>query len=662
MFSTTIPIHCLPRNNPAPPTRGNHYSQRERPLSFQPRFQEVNTHPFNNYGFPEPGIQSPSARQVVAKDFLISDETWEDLRTGVPDLDFVVIGSGLTALAFIEQTLKRDPRKKILCLERGDFWLPDHFQNLPLPFKYTLGGPSETFPFTLSKQTFESDIKFVHGSCPFFGGRSTFWSAWSPSPTAMLMRNWPNSLVATTQNPRFFKLASKLLRVTKATDIGPPYGKLQCQIDQRLQPAVAAGKILSAQEVYPAPMAVASIAKTTTIHFTKFSTPGPLLSLYKEQQSHVQAGTGAPLLFATETTVQYLGVDVGFPSVPSISDEESVKFLRTSRGDLPIANSTKVILCAGAFPNATLLLNSFRDNKFIAGSAGKTVTGHFLTHVVARVKRSAFCDLNQESIEIGAEYLAGQHPTSHLQYHVQITAVASPDPKQDAEDAARFCPDFAGTASQEQLHGSEDYVVFVCATLGELSENNSNSFFRLSNQPLSGDPTSNCDLQVMLDEKDYELWDQMDEATVEAIRAMAGIEKHGIEWWHQPKPWDKPGAWKREIPGKETIRMEGIVHEASVLPLGDGDECCVDRNYRVKGVSNVYVTGGAIFPTSGSWNPTLTMCGFAQDLARKLTARKPAGKPYRKKVIEQHQFSIDHPQSQFVHDREGLASDSDEDD
>ncbi|KAG2746588.1 FAD/NAD(P)-binding domain-containing protein [Suillus brevipes Sb2] len=629
MSSTTIPIHCLPRKSPAPPTRENQYCQHERPLSFQPRCQESNTQSFNNYGFPRPGIQSPSAHQLVAKDFLISDETWEDLQMGIPDLDFVVIGSGLAALAFIDNTLKRDSRKKILCLERGDFWLPDHFQNLPPPFKYTPGGPCETFPFTLSKQTYESDIKFVHGSCPFFGGRSTFWSAWSPSPTAALMRNWPESLVATAQKPGFFKLANKLLRVTKATDIGPPYGKLQRQIDQRLQPAVAEGDIFSAQEAYPAPMAVASIAKTSTIHFNKFSTPGPLLSLYKEQQRHVRAGTGAPLLFATQAAVQYLGVDVGFPSLPSIGDEESVTFLRTSRGDLPIAHRTKIILCAGAFPNATLLLNSFRHNKYIATSAGKMVTGHFVTHVVARVKRSAFYDLNQESIEIGAEYLAGQHPTSHLQYHIQVTAIASPDPTQDAEDAARFCPDFAGTASEEQLRGSEDYVIFVCATLGELSENNKNSFFRLSSQPLSGDPTSNCILQVIPDEKDYELWDQMDEATLDAIRAMAGNKKHEVEWWHQPKPWDKPGVWKREIPGKETIRMEGIVHEASVLPLGDGDEYCVNRDYRVKGVSNVYVTGAAIFPTSGSWNPTLTMCGFAQDLARKLTARNPGGKPDR---------------------------------
>jgi hypothetical protein len=35
-----------------------------------------------------------------------------------------------------------------------------------------------------------------------------------------------------------------------------------------------------------------------------------------------------------------------------------------------------------------------------------------------------------------------------------------------------------------------------------------------------------------------------------------------------------------------------------------------------------HVTGGALFPSAGSWNPTLTMCGFAQDLARKIVPKK----------------------------------------
>lgn len=36
-----------------------------------------------------------------------------------------------------------------MVLERGEFWLPEHFQHLPLPYKFTLGCTSETFPFTV---------------------------------------------------------------------------------------------------------------------------------------------------------------------------------------------------------------------------------------------------------------------------------------------------------------------------------------------------------------------------------------------------------------------------------------------------------------------------------------------------------------------------------
>lgn len=47
-----------------------------------------------------------------------------------------------------------------------------------------------------------------------------------------------------------------------------------------------------------------------------------------------------------------------------------------------------------------------------------------------------------------------------MQYHVQITAIHSPDPENDAEDAARECPDYAAAATYEQLKDSEKHVVF----------------------------------------------------------------------------------------------------------------------------------------------------------------------------------------------------------
>ncbi|CAE6457895.1 unnamed protein product [Rhizoctonia solani] len=605
-----------------------YYEQRDRPLSYQFRYQEVDKQPANNYGFPEPGIQSPTAKQVTAKDFLVSDFTWEDLCVNGKDaIDYIVIGSGFTALAFISETLKRDPRKMIVCLERGDFWLPDHFQNLPLPFKYTLGGPSETFPFTLSEKTFKSPVRFVHGSTPFFGGRSTFWSAWSPSPTPELMRGWPKSLIDTSLKPEFFKDAKELLRVTDADKIGEPYHEagLQGQVHQRLHAGLA--KIPTADEVYPAPMSVSPMAQTSTVKFTKFSTPGPLLGLYKKQQERVKqdSNKASPLLFATDTAVEFLVTEVGFPEKPHTSTgDRTVTRIRSSRyTDLPVSPKTKVILCAGAFPNTTLVQNSFAAIPSLE-KAGQTVTGHFLSHVVGRVSRSAFDreKLEKKGLEICAEYLAGKDPKTQLQYHIQVTAIASPNKEQNAEDAARFCPDYAAAASDAQLKGSQDHVIFVCATLGELIEGNSKSFFKRNPYSTNKDVTANCVLQVVMDEKDNELWDVMDEATFKAIEVMAG-EGNKIEWWHEPKEntdENKIG-WRPDRPGQDTIRMEGVVHEAGLLPVGDANDpnACVDDNYKLKGVSNVYVTGACLFPTSGSWNPTLTMCGYAQDLAKKLT-------------------------------------------
>ena len=49
---------------------------------------------------------------------LLSDQTWGNILSH-GDFDYVVVGSGFTALAFIQKALELDPCVKILCLERG---------------------------------------------------------------------------------------------------------------------------------------------------------------------------------------------------------------------------------------------------------------------------------------------------------------------------------------------------------------------------------------------------------------------------------------------------------------------------------------------------------------------------------------------------------------
>jgi hypothetical protein len=153
--------------------------------------------PTSSWGYPQPGIQSPTPALATAKHYFVDDGTWARILDH-GEFDDVVVGSGFCALAYVEAALKHDPWRKILILERGGVysavyivesstnkyaqvsgypnisrsvlssimiaWLIELtflFKNMPLPFKLVLGGPSETFPFTLTSQTARSEDK-VH--------------------------------------------------------------------------------------------------------------------------------------------------------------------------------------------------------------------------------------------------------------------------------------------------------------------------------------------------------------------------------------------------------------------------------------------------------------------------------------------------------------------
>lgn len=296
----------------------------------------------------------------------------------------------------------------------------------------------------------------MHGSCPFFGGRSTFWSAWCPRPTTDLMRNFPDSMIETTKDEDFWKDCEDLLHVTSANDIKDPvFGqKLQHTIQDRLDKAVKDKKIKTADFTEHARLAVGrKTSLPNTVAFEKFSTPGPLLKIFERQRHLAKENKGHPLMIATDTVVQKFEVD------PE-DDLRRPTILHTSRGALCFPKkNTNIILAAGAFPATTLLMNSIGDQ--LKGRAGSRVSGHFLTHVTARfpITEPSGEDGYQSHLEIGASYLAGKVTDTQLQYHVQITAIHSPHPESDAEDAGRLCPDYAAAATAEQLKGSERYIV-----------------------------------------------------------------------------------------------------------------------------------------------------------------------------------------------------------
>ncbi|KAJ4006318.1 hypothetical protein NW752_010967 [Fusarium irregulare] len=413
-----------------------------------------------------------------------------------------------------------------------------------------LGGSSETFPWTLSRKTFETEeLKFLHGSCPFFGGRSTFWSAWSPQPTPDLMRDFPESMIKTAEEDSFWEEAKKLMNVTTAKQIQDGiFGSLQTAIDNILAHSIM--------------------------------------------------------------------VDCTVKNMIKGDDDDYVRVVETSKGALSwTGNRTRIILCTGAIANATILLNSFESCR---DTVGKRLTGHYDTHISARCPVKNIKGWKKEkTLQVAAAYVAGKDPKTGLQYHVSVTAVNSPHPEDDAEDLARECPDYAAAATYDQLVGSENHVVFVCSALGEFNEKNKKNHVTLNK---GTDPTCNVTLQYTLSDEDRIAWDVMDQGTYDTIKEMAGGDVHesDIEWWNEASH-----KWCKNKPPVETIRIPGVVHESSTCFMGPKEiGGSVDELYRPHGIENVHVTGSALFPTAGSWNPTMTMCGYAQDLARRLHEMK----------------------------------------
>ncbi|MGH8806938.1 MAG: GMC oxidoreductase, partial [Noviherbaspirillum sp.] len=285
-----------------------------------------------------------------------------------------------------------------------------------------------------------------------------------------------------------------------------------------------------------------------------------------------------------------------------------VTALDTTRGMVNVGNA-KVILAMGTMPPATLLLNSFPQIK----KAGDRFTAHFITSVVARVPRVdfAFGDKLNE-LELAAIYMAGKNKQSGMQYHVQLSVLSDKKPMKNAQLAARYMPDVVATASMAQLKSSEDYVVFVCAVLGEMDFRNQDNHLRRNGE---ADPTTNVTLQALANATDRATWDTMDEGTFQMLeRVLSPKGKSHVEYWHGDPD---VGTWKEEQPPVAQRRVPGLVHEGSTLWIGDGNEGAVGLDYRPHGVDNVYVTGGSLWPASGSWNPTMTMVALTQDLADK---------------------------------------------
>ena len=301
-------------------------------------------------------------------------------------------------------------------------------------------------------------------------------------------------------------------------------------------------------------------------------------------------------------------------------DGKTAVALETSNGSVQLG-SAKLVLAMGTLPPTTLMLNSFPKSQFPQlANIGERYTCHFYTTFTARIPRNVL-DSNREfnDLEMAAIYLAGVNKKSKQQYHIQVVAMSDKDPVKNAKDAFQFYPDIASFPAPNLRFSSADHVIIVCSAFGELDPHNKENWYRLND---NDDVTTNVTLQSLTNKTDEGLWDTMDEASFQVIeQEIASLEPRCVEYWH---PEGNSGSWKKARPATKMIRQPATAHEASTMWMGgDNDkEAPVGLDYRPKGVENVYITGGSIFPTASSWNPTGVMVALAMHLGETLEPKK----------------------------------------
>ena len=333
-------------------------------------------------------------------------------------------------------------------------------------------------------------------------------------------------------------------------------------------------------------------------YYKKYCVVGPLLHLLNKQDATAKQPQVHAVIDCLVTKINYEG--------------ERASELVTISKEIFTLGKAKLILAMGTLPSTTLVLNSCPKSSFpLLRQVGERFTAHFMSCITARVPLQMFNQVNLGSIELGAVYVKGEHKTTHRQFHIQITAIRDDNPEENVHHRVRHLPDYFASPSFEQLQGSKDHVVFVCACLGELDHDNDKNWYRLLETD-NVDVTCNATLQVIPNQNDEDLWNTMDQSTFQLLEHVSSTSPGDLEYWHNN---GESGFWNNSYPKPQQIRHEGLVHEASTMRIGGDADAPVGLDYCLRGTNNVYVTGASLWPTAGSWNPVGTIVSMAMHLA-----------------------------------------------
>jgi GMC oxidoreductase len=513
--------------------------------------------------------------------------------------DVVVVGGGAVGSAVAHRLLTAaragGRHLRVLVLEKGSFLLPEHVQNLD-PRYQRLMADAVAKPWKLAAGTTYD----LAPQIPYFGGRALFWSTWIPQPTRAQMPNWPARVLD--ELDRYWKHANDLLGAVRPSDMGPEFGRFQPRLRERLMEELKHLEyFLPYSDAKALEVPLASRATTSSLGYRKFSPVPVLLRDADEFAGSLDIVTGCE-------------VEQIRHAKPSGGPRAATELI-TTQGRLQLRGA-RVVLANGVIEPTGLLLDSFGE--VLPEFTGTNLGGHVASWFSARVPRRAWPELG-DALQVGCVYLKGRVPGSdpsrNRDFHIHLMGASNPHPATAVADLYRLIPDSFDQEFLREL-SDHDHIGFLVHTLGE---------WRSAPKDRTGSWVGFDQGETVLSIKpgpvDSDLRTKMDGAAQQVVTKVLGkgVRESEIDYW-QPGTPGKPGQWVKTIP-RERLK-DVLVHESGTLWMGESPHDSVtDLDCRLHGVANVYVGGAATFPTSGSWNPTLTAVALAHRLADHLLAK-----------------------------------------
>ena len=318
----------------------------------------------------------------------------------------------------------------------------------------------------------------------------------------------------------------------------------------------------------------------------------------------------------------------------------------TLEGRTARISASLFVLCAGGLESTRLLLSSIEDVPGGLGSGQAMAGRFFMQHPRGRIAtlktdaRTALALQDRHAIfgvRSGLQYETGfalsdavQRREELLNASVILTYRANPDSGWEALKT------LAGIAGEQPAdYGRSGALLRLLQDPGSAI---SNLWRRGAQRRHAAFPVDGIDLLIDLEQEP----DPDSRITLGADRDRLGMRKARVDWRMSEAERRTsarfaeilkdhfarsgigtvaPDSWLQET-GSIGTELAGTYHHIATLRMSDGPESgVVDRDCRVHGVDNLYVSSCATFPTGGQVNPTYTIVALALRLADHLRER-----------------------------------------